>query len=293
MKNDIAHIVWRKCRNCIHNFKGRRAMKKVDRINILSSLGNDKNEEIIVSLTTIPSRFDKIYYTIKSIFLQTLRPDRIILYLDSDVSINRLPKNLEPFIKLGLEIESRPGNIRAHKKYFYAMKEHPKAIIITVDDDLIYPKFLIQSLYDMYTRYPKCVITARAHRITFDDNGDVVPYNKFDWEVDEIGVPSVSLMATGCAGVLYPPECLDKKYLAIELIEKLSLGNDDVYLKFVEIIARRKTVLCSTNIWRDTTEIVGSQEVALSKDNVENNKNDLYIKKCMKHFGFTMNDFMD
>lgn len=293
MINDVAHVVWRQCRKRFRDFKGKRIMKKMDEIDILSSLGNDKNEEIIVSLTTIPSRLDEVYYTIKSIFLQTLRPDRIILYLDSDVSIDMLPKNLDTFIKLGVEIESRPGSIRAHKKYFYAMKENPKAIIITVDDDLIYPKFLIQSLYDMHTRYPRCVITSRAHRITFDNNGDVVPYNEFDWEVEEIGVPSASLIATGCAGVLYPPGCVDTKYLDIDLIEKLSLGNDDVYLKFVEIVAKRKTVLCSARIWKDTTEIVGSQEIALNKDNVENNKNDVYIKKCMKYFGFTMDDFMD
>lgn len=293
MKNDIAHIVWRKCRKCIQDFKGRQTMKKIDRIDALSSLGNDKEEEIIVSLTTIPSRLDTIYYTIKSIFLQTLRPDKMILYLGSDVPLNMLPKELDSFTKIGLEIVSIPENIRAHKKYFYAMKEHPKAIIITVDDDLIYPNFLIQKLYDTYNKYPECVITARAHRIKFDDNGNVVPYNKFAWEVEDVGVPSSSLIATGCAGVLYPPGCIDEKYLNIDLITNLSLGADDIYLKFIEMASDRKIVLSNVESWKITSEIVGSQEIALSKDNVDDSKNDLYIKNCMKYFNFRMEDFID
>ena len=77
-------------------------------------------------------------------------PDAIILYLDDDVE--ELPDSLRKLEKYGLQIEWRPGRIKPHKKYYYAIKEHPDDIVVTVDDDVMYPAELIESLYKTHRR---------------------------------------------------------------------------------------------------------------------------------------------
>lgn len=49
--------------------------------------------------------------------------------------------------------------MRAHGKYHYAMQDFPNSIIVTVDDDMIYPNDTIESLWNAHVKYPNCVIT--------------------------------------------------------------------------------------------------------------------------------------
>jgi hypothetical protein len=73
-------------------------------------------------------------------------------------SIDKLPKRLIELQKRGLQIKLCPDKIRSHTKYFYAMKEHPKDIIITVDDDLFYRTDLIERHIEAHNKYPKAII---------------------------------------------------------------------------------------------------------------------------------------
>ena len=54
--------------------------------------GEDK---VIVSLTSYPARFDTIHLCIKSLMYQTIKPDKIILWLGSDSAEVKLPLELE------------------------------------------------------------------------------------------------------------------------------------------------------------------------------------------------------
>ena len=46
------------------------------------------------------------------------------------------------------------------------MQEFPDDIIVTVDDDVIYYKEMLSELYKTYLKFPKCIVTGRAHEIT-------------------------------------------------------------------------------------------------------------------------------
>ena len=96
------------------------------------------NKDIIVSLTSYPSRLQKLHYVIRSLLHQKMSPYKIILYLGSDTKDSDIPYSLKKLQKYNFEIKKNYEDLKPHKKYFYAMQEFSDKIIITVDDDLIY-----------------------------------------------------------------------------------------------------------------------------------------------------------
>ena len=125
-----------------------KARKVANNPGLLERLGNDKPEEIIVSMTSFPARIEYVYLSLSQLFNQTLPPDKIELWLaEPQFPSHELPENLRPLIDLGLEVKFCPEDIKGHKKYFYAMKSHPDSLVTTFDDDLIYHEWCIEELY--------------------------------------------------------------------------------------------------------------------------------------------------
>ncbi|MFW5804639.1 MAG: hypothetical protein ACOCWG_05360, partial [bacterium] len=116
-----------------------------------SLLNSEKREdEIIVSLTTFGKRINWVFLAIESIAQQTLKPDKVILWLSEDYFNDKnLPITIERLIKRGLTVFYRK-DIGPHTKGLYAFQEYSKNIIITVDDDIIYPIDLIENLYNLH-----------------------------------------------------------------------------------------------------------------------------------------------
>ena len=152
------------------------------------ALNNNKRDfELIVTLTTIPSRIDNIWITLESIFRQSYKPDRIMLWL-SDEEFNGivLPNSLLQLKARGLEI-NYCENLRSHNKYYHTVVNNPNATIITVDDDIIYTENMIANLMQMHTEFPGAVCSNMTHLVTYQD-GKLVPY------VKEMGFTHVELM---------------------------------------------------------------------------------------------------
>ena len=139
-----------------------------------------RDKKIIVSLTSYPARFQDLHLVIKSIFTQTVLPDQIILYLDEGVEDSQIPNSLKDLESYGLSIIVGGADIKPHKKYYYAMKDNPESIIITVDDDNMYRPDTIEKLMNSYRKYPEAVSCLRAHRIIFDNNKKLLPYMSWD-----------------------------------------------------------------------------------------------------------------
>ena len=231
---------------------------------------------IIVSLTSYSIRINYVSLVIASIMHQTVKPDRIILYLAKDeFSMNTIPSILKKQMKLGLEIVFCE-DLRSHKKYYYAMKDNPESIIITVDDDIIYQTDLIELLYNSYKKFPDCVSAMRVHRMKVDANGKILPYSRWKQrDKSRILEPSFDLFPTGCGGVLYPPHILHKDVFNIEDIKKLCLTGDDVWLKAMALKNNKKAVLAA---WQNPLDYIPeTQEVSLFNDNVFNDGNDKIV----------------
>ncbi len=236
--------------------------------------------KLIVTMTTIPPRISKVHQVIWRLLEQTVKPDKIIIYLGKDKfqGVN-LPYMLKLQMKLfGVEVRY-VEDIGPHTKYFHAITEFKNDIIITTDDDILYPSDLIEVLYHSYTKHPKAVSARRCHLINFDENGTIKKYNEWLYKYSNlIDTPSMLLFPTGVGGVLYPPHTLHPEVYNLENIKKLTLKNDDVWLKFMEILNGTPVVMTPPFIIK---KVKGSQKVALNQENVQGQGNDVYINNVI------------
>ena len=230
-----------------------------------------------VSLTSYPPRIAYVAAVIESLKRQTFRPGRIVLYLAKGEFPGReadLPAPLRAQLAAGdLELHwGEQAGLKPHKKYVFAMKEYPDDVVITVDDDVVYPPTALAELVVGYLLFPRAVSARRAHLMTFDGER-VAKYN--DWLMSFHYVtmtPSMQLVATGVGGVLYPPHLLPAETLDAGLISEYAVGNDDLWLKAMETIAGIPTVVVTERV--DLISCPGSQEVGLFVENVKHGRND-------------------
>lgn len=251
------------------------------------TLGINKKEyrhkKIVLSLTTYSKRLHSLHLCLRSLLNQNYRPDKVILYLGNDLKINQLSHKILKLRKFGLEIIEHGENLKSHKKYYYAMKSFPEDIVITVDDDCIYDRHLVESLVNSYKRFPYAVSCRRANKITFDEKKNILPYSQWVIGCKEFDYPSMLYLATGVGGVLYPPHSLDKEVFNKVNIYQLCLPADDIWLKCMQILKRTPTVIVRSNHIHPFL-IPYTSRVALANSNVLKNKNDLYIKKVAYNY---------
>lgn len=288
----IIHYILKICARIFDNLIYEKNIIKLKILNFFdkkSGLNNDNNKKqpkIIVSLTSIPSRLDKLYLCLETIMRQTMKPDKIILYLGLNTKEMELPKKLKDMQKRGLIIKYvEDKKLRAHTKYFYAMQEFYNDIIITFDDDILYNKNIIMKLYNSYLKYPEAVSCMRAHKITFAEDNKIDKYNNWEYEYNghDALIPNNFLLATGVGAVLYPPHCMPQETFNVENINKLSLNNDDIWLKFIELKNNIKVVKATDKKYHPVA-IKSTQEVSLMKTNVEQGENDVSLNKLIDFY---------
>lgn len=197
--------------------------------------------KIIISLASYPVRYNTLHLCLQSLFLQTHRVDQIMLHIITDKKF--LPKSVLEFEKQGLVICEVPQDLKPHNKYYYVMQKYRDDIIITVDDDVIYPENLIELLVASYLKFPFAVSAGRAHGIRVGIDGYPIEYIRWDWEAQQYNKPSFRLMATGVGGVLYPPYCMNNELFCKKTICKYCLLQDDVWLKCMQLLAGTPVVI--------------------------------------------------
>ncbi|MCD5452220.1 glycosyltransferase [Lactobacillus delbrueckii] len=270
----ICKRVIRRLRAIRHKWKIKLEIKKLKKempefgINL-----NKRQVPVIVSLTSYNRRFDTLDICIKSLLRQEVKPDKLILYLTEE-DYQRLPENIKELREYGLDIVKVKDDLRPHKKYYYAMKEYPNAIVITTDDDVIYDRRLVGELLKTHNKFPEAIVTGRARYIASDPQ-KFLPYDL--WNLTETSNnPSMELLATGVGGVLYPPHLLNLNLLLDKESIKKYIQVDDLWLKTVEILDKIPTVVCDAEIDRNRIEIPSAQTSGLAQTNVLENQNDRY-----------------
>ena len=247
----------------------------------------ERGTPIIMSLTTFPARIQAVCLTLLALLQQTVKPDRIMLWLTPEefpLQEKELPEELLKLREHGLEI-MWAENLKPHTKYFHTMRRYPDAIVITVDDDIIYPRSLVEELYTCYLHHPKAIIARRTHLITFDDSGSMQPYSEWIKDValypDE---PLMSLFATGVGGVLYPPHLMNEDLMNRRAMVSLSLRNDDIWLKFMQVLNNIPVV--QTPVMGILNPVSDTQSVGLCYNNVQGGANDVLITNLLKKYNF-------
>lgn len=203
--------------------------------------GLDDKSEIIISLTSFPQRINTVWITISSLLNQDMKPKKIILWLAAEqFPKEKIPWMLQRLKKRGLEIRFCE-DLKPHKKYFYTMMDYPTEVVITADDDILYPEDHISNLWKGYKTYNDCIICSRAHTIKF--NGKYfAKYN--DWDNTKEQIPGYRVVPIGCNGVLYPPHSLHLETFNKAKLKELALFTDDLWLKCMALLNKTKSVRC-------------------------------------------------
>lgn len=193
---------------------------------------NGRKDKIIVSLTSFPPRLPKLHLVIECILRQSIKPDEIILYLTEEQvgSIDNLPRKLLDLRERGLQIKLCPDKIRSHTKYFYAIKENPNDIVITVDDDLFYRTDLIESHLAAHKKHPNAIIANWVKEILPGTD----KYN--EWPDGTEPKLSNRFLLLGVSSVLYPPKSLHEEVFNKNAIIEQCLTADDVWLSCMALL---------------------------------------------------------
>ena len=272
------------------------------KIEAFDSIGTDtnsgRNPRIIVSLTSFPPRISEIHFTIYSLLTQTLKPDMVVLWLGADEFPNRekdLPNSLLKLCDNGLTIKWCK-DIKSYTKLIPALKEYSDDIIITVDDDVFYMRDVVEKLYNAYLKNPKYIHCLRAHRVEFDINGNIRPYNSWPKCIQNVK-PSYANFFTGVGGVLYPPHIFNEEIFNEQTFMDLAPRADDVWFWAMAIINHVKV-----NVVKSHFRIISvspERDLGLNGEptlwalNKLSDGNDPQISAVMNHYHITKKHIED
>ena len=237
------------------------------------------NRRLVVSLTSYPARLGTLDQTLATIYAQTRKADEVVLWLAREQFPGLEGDIPETLLKLAEEKNLTIrwcDDLKPHKKYFYALREYREDLVVTIDDDLLYPEHMLENLYQSYLRHPKAVSAVRAHLMLFSQAGEIRPYNEWVKETDVCrDQPSMQLFATGGAGALYPPELFPKETFDKAAVLETCLWADDLWLKAAELIADVPVVVAQP--FEDLRYVPGTQEAGLYHQNEDANRNDTQL----------------
>lgn len=265
------------------------AISNIRRLSIESNsigISSDKISEynITISLTTHKKRILDVHLVLESLMHQTIKPNRIILWLCKDeFSENSIPYLLNRYKERGLMI-FYVDNFRSHTKLVPALEMFPEDIIVTVDDDLIYRHDMLENLVKPFLLDPGYIYFNRGHRIVMN-NGIIAPYLNWEWNIED-SRDSMLNFPTGVGGILYPPKSLDNEVLnKAQFLEICPLA-DDVWFKAMALLKGTPSRKVSTYDSRGLDYILLDelQTDGLQAQNNGQNKNDQQIKLVFEKY---------
>lgn len=167
---------------------------------------SEENLPVLISLTTISGRLNRLYKTIESIKKQTAKIHSINLYISEepyllDQGISRNTQELLELHSLGVNIYLVPntGPYRKQIPIIYQLKKNkasPRTPFITIDDDVIYPNDIIQKFIDVKDN----VVVAHRGRCMVLGENEIADYKLFQPPKDKKHYLN---LGTGKNGILY------------------------------------------------------------------------------------------
>lgn len=124
-------------------------------------------ERIVVSLSTIPERADRLGPVLRSLLDQSEPADRILLCLPRKALRSEMPYpaaadlNLPPGVQVLACDDLGPAT-----KILPTLLAEPDALVVAVDDDVIYPRDFLSVLLAFHRQNPGCAAGFRGVRLT-------------------------------------------------------------------------------------------------------------------------------
>lgn len=182
----------------------------------------------VVSLTTFGVRARSVHLTLASIGRGSVRPSRLIVWLDDAALVSSPPRGLSRLCRRGVEVRLC-DDLGPHKKYFpyvSSIARH-RVPMVTADDDVLYPPRWLETLVADHGRHPDAIVAHRVNRIVVD-GAAVAPYERWGRATSER--PTPRNYAVGVKGVLYPPAFLDLLRATGDGFTDVAPGSSDTWL---------------------------------------------------------------
>ena len=236
---------------------------------------------VVVSLTTYGKRLYTVSLAIESIMQGTMKPNRLILWLQDDLKNEPLPYSLHLQMLRGLEVRYTK-DIKSYKKLVPTLKLCPDSAIVTIDDDALYEADTLERLVGAYNKDPHFIYASRIRKIALNIDGSVETYSK--WENVPYGsLPSNLNLPIGKEGVLYPPGSLSEEVFDADTFMKFCPKGDDLWFWLMA----KKNKCMGSKIYThekfgfDSNSIGEVQDIALYKTNIS--YNDIMFKSLIEN----------
>lgn len=260
----------------------------------LTTTDKPSHPQLVVTLTSYGRRATKtVPHVLASLLVQTKRPDRIILWLDNiNFSDTRLPKPLAVMRdRYGVEIHYCEDT-RSYKKLIPTLQLCPDDILVTVDDDLLYKRRLLEKLYEAHLETPHMRLCALAHQPIIE-NGAFLPYRK--WKHNVMYHSKNRIFPLGGAGTLYPPHSLHADVTNQSLFMQLAPQADDVWFWAMGEMAGTKTRLIDFGYPFYQVDLLYQlmhKDASLMASNLHEDNNDKQIRNVLNHYPELMERFL-
>ncbi|MGN7223893.1 hypothetical protein ACTHQN_13600 [Curtobacterium flaccumfaciens] len=235
----------------------------------------DGSGSATVSLTSFGRRTSFVHLAIESIGAGSVRPRRLILWLDDPTMVDQPTRALRRLQRRGLEVRLTE-DLGPHKKWYpFTRLPDATAPLVTADDDTIYPSTWFSELLDGHATHPDEVIAHRARRADFDGSGAISPYAQ--WLPEASARPAFSTVAIGVGGVLYPEAALAAMRAAGDGFRRSAPRADDIWLHAVEVRSGIRTRMLHAIPEASFLPIRGARSGGLLDHNVSGGGNDAQI----------------
>ena len=233
-----------------------------------------KQQQVIVSLTSFPAAIPFAVQAVQSILRGSVLPDKIVLYLTAtQFPQGQIPLELQDLSNRNSVFEVRfyEENIRSYTKLIPALKDFPDDIIITIDDDMWYAKYMLQRLLCLHKRYPKAIIGHRVRHLKLN-----APYQMSKRYMNlrfltKSMKPKFGNLQTGIGGVLYPPDSLKKEMLDSKLFMEMAPTTDDIWFWAAAVANGTKIAPVRFGFW-NPRELNKPTEISLKQVNIHSNR---------------------
>ena len=242
----------------------------------------------VLSLTSYGQRVEtSLPYALYSLVTQTVRPEKIAVYLDKE---NWNDEKLTPLLKkmqsVGVEF-NYCEDLRSYKKLIPALVQYPNNPIITFDDDFYYHSKYLSWMTDAYQKSDKKTVLGQWGCIPEKKDGKYIPYN--EWKDCKYGDENSPISFFGCC-CCYPPHIFDGEILKKDVFMKLCPSADDIWFWAMEErqhIARRYIHPKGYGYHRPIDKIyeykIGA-DGCLTNTNVINGENDRQLRNVLDYY---------
>lgn len=108
-------------------------------------------EQLIVTLTTWRARIGNIPGVLDTIFNQSIRADKVVINLAYEEVI---PPQVLSYIDSHRVVVNRVADTKVYKKLIPTLKLYPEACVVSIDDDWLYPKGMLEDFMTTHRLNP-------------------------------------------------------------------------------------------------------------------------------------------